>query len=108
MDSGITIPENIRTTLTTVPCIVVDASEGGDFFRETLMGVRHVGGIKEWGGYQRAKLIADLRDIYHLEAADVAAKLGLLTREVNRRYRASPSISLAGSPRALAAAGLGA
>lgn len=88
LGGGVEIPENVTTVLKAVPCIVVEEADGGAYFRETLMGIRHVGGIKEWGGYQRAKLIADLRDEHDLEAADVAAKLGLSTREVNRRYRA--------------------
>lgn len=85
---GVEVPAAVKDVLTAVPCVVIDPEEGTAHFRETLMGVRHVGGIKEWGGYQRAKLVADLRDKYHLEAGDVAAKLGLSTREVNRRYRA--------------------
>ena len=85
---GVPIPATVVDVLSSVPCIVVE-DEGQDaFFRETLMGIRHVGGIKQWGGYQRAKLIADLRDKHGLEGSDVAAKLGLSPREVNRRYRA--------------------
>ncbi len=88
LNGGVAIAPNVVSVLQAVPCVVIDRDEGTPHFRETLMGIRHVGGIREWGGYQRAKLIADLRDNYHLEAADVAAKLGLSTREVNRRYRA--------------------
>ena len=52
------------------------------------MGVRHVGGIKEWGGYQRAKLIVDLKDQHGLESTEIADRLGLSLQEVSRRYRA--------------------
>jgi hypothetical protein len=85
---GVEMPQSLLECMTQVPCLIVEPDEGGSFFKETLMGIRHVGGIKEWGGYQRAKLIADLRDVHHLDPSDVAAKLGLSTREVNRRYRA--------------------
>lgn len=85
---GVPLPERVVAVLDAVPCLVVDKEGQDAYFRETLMGIRHVGGIKEWGGYQRAKLIADLRDEHQVEPADVAAKLGLSTREVNRRYRA--------------------
>jgi hypothetical protein len=88
VDGGVEIPDEIIKTLRSVPCVVVDDSGQSQYFRETLMGIRHVGGIKEWGGYQRAKLVADLRDKHNLEGGMVAAKLGLSTREVNRRYRA--------------------
>lgn len=85
---GVEIPSNVIETLSEVPCIVFDDQENQAFFKETLMGIRHVGGIKQWGGYQRAKLISDLRDVHNVDAQDVAAKLGMSTREVNRRYRA--------------------
>jgi hypothetical protein len=52
------------------------------------MGVRHVSGIDQWGGYQRAKLVVELRDDFKLEAGEVAERLGMSTHEVNRRYRA--------------------
>jgi hypothetical protein len=87
-NGGVEIPPGVAATLEAVPCLIADEEGQDPYFRETLMGIRHVGGIKQWGGYQRAKLIADLRDGHNLEASDVAAKLGLSTREVNRRYRA--------------------
>jgi hypothetical protein len=88
ISGGVEMPQSLVECMERVPCLIVEADEGGSFFKETLMGIRHVGGIKEWGGYQRAKLIADLRDVHGLDPSDVAAKLGLSTREVNRRYRA--------------------
>lgn len=57
---GVEIPHGVEQTLRAVPCLVIEEEGRDAFFRETLMGIRHVGGIKEWGGYQRAKLIADL------------------------------------------------
>lgn len=88
LSGGVDIPRAVEAVLEGVPCLVADEEGQDPYFRETLMGIRHVGGIKQWGGYQRAKLIADLRDGHGLEAPEVAAKLGLSTREVNRRYRA--------------------
>ncbi len=87
-EAGVEIPPHVLATLQAVPCVVVDQAGQDPFFVETLMGIRHVGGIRQWGGYQRAKLIADMRDRHHLDAQTVAAKLGLSTQEVNRRYRA--------------------
>jgi len=87
-EAGVPIPPKIITTFGAVPCIVAEQDEEFPFFKETLMGIRHVGGIKQWGGYQRAKLIADLLDIHSLDAGEVGNKLGLSVQEVNRRYRA--------------------
>ena len=57
------------------------------------MGIRHVSGIKQWGGYQRASLIVMMRDKLDLEPSNVADRLGLSTNEVNRRYRAFKALS---------------
>lgn len=87
-NAGIEIPNNVTAVFDAVPCIVAADDPKFPFFRETLMGVRHVGGIKQWGGYQRAKLIVDLKDDHELEAPEIADRLGLSVQEVNRRYRA--------------------
>lgn len=46
-EGGVDIPQGVVERFNAVPCLVVD--EGGDtpFFREAIMGIRHVGGIKE-------------------------------------------------------------
>jgi len=87
-EAGIDIPESLVAVFNAVPCLVASNDGESQFFRETVMGIRHVGGIKEWGGYQRAKLIADMRDIHGLDAGTIAPRLGLNVQEVNRRYRA--------------------
>lgn len=78
---------DIEAILKKVPCVVNSDDESG-VFRLTLMGIRHVGGVNEWGGYQRAKLVCDMMDKLDLEAPEVADKIGLSVQEVNRRYRA--------------------
>lgn len=95
-EAGIDIPDKVTSTFDSVPCLVVDADGQEPYFREALMGIRHVGGIKQWGGYQRAKLIGDMRDTHGLELSDIAAKLGLSPREVNRRYRALKALEQMG------------
>jgi len=87
-DSGIDIPSEVVKVFDAVPCVVVENDGNVEYFKEALMGIRHVGGIREWGGYQRAKLIADMRDVHDIELGEVAQKLGLSANEVNRRYRA--------------------
>ncbi|RYG99029.1 MAG: hypothetical protein EON58_05270 [Alphaproteobacteria bacterium] len=86
--AGIDIPAKVLETLKAVPCIVAADEASFPYFKETLMGIRHVGGIRQWGGYQRAKLIADLRDVHDVDASAVSERLGLAIQEVNRRYRA--------------------
>lgn len=87
-DSGVDIPEEVVEVFENVPCVLVESDGQVEYFKETLMGIRHVGGIQEWGGYQRAKLIADLKDEHEVDLGEVAQKLGLSSMEVNRRYRA--------------------
>lgn len=86
-ESGFDVPEPILRTLQPVPVVVVEGEEDPAFF-ESLMGVRHVSGIREWGGYQRAKLVVALRDEHGLASSEVGDRLGMKVQEVNRRYRA--------------------
>ena len=71
-----------------LPAVAVELEGPDEVFRASLMGIRHVSGIKQWGGYQRAKLVAHMRDNLKLGTAEVAERLGMGAHEVNRRYRA--------------------
>ncbi|GAB3550875.1 hypothetical protein GCM10027404_18940 [Arthrobacter tumbae] len=86
-EAGVAIPPDVLDVLDAVPVIVTESDEGEVTYL-SIMGIRHVGGIKQWGGYQRAKLVGDLRDKHGLETNDVADRLGMTKHEVNRRYRA--------------------
>ncbi|WP_010411283.1 ParB/RepB/Spo0J family partition protein [Citromicrobium sp. JLT1363] len=86
-EGGIDVPDSVINVFGAVPCLIADG-DGEEFFKEALMGIRHVGGIKEWGGFQRAKLIADLKNTHKLESSDIADRLGMSVQEVNRRYKA--------------------
>jgi len=86
-EAGVTVPEFILKTLKAVPVIVIE-DEGDPAFYESLMGVRHVSGIRRWGGYQRAKLVVTLKDDRSLSSSEVADRLAMSAHEVNRRYRA--------------------
>lgn len=87
-DAGVVIPEQVVATFSAVPCIVIPSDGQNSYLREAIMGIRHVGGIKEWGGFQRAKLVADMKDIHGLDAGEISDRIGLSAIEVNRRYRA--------------------
>ena len=52
------------------------------------MGIRHIAGPKEWGAYQQAILVSELRDDEGLEFVQIAEMLGTSSIEASRRYRA--------------------
>lgn len=87
-DSGIPVPQTVLASLQKLPTYFAEDATTDQAFRASLMGIRHVSGIKEWGGYQRARLIIMMRDDLGLEASEVAERLALTTHEVNRRYKA--------------------
>lgn len=86
-EAGVSIPQNVVDVLDAIPVIVIESDDDAGTYL-AIMGIRHVGGIKQWGGYQRAKLVADLRDLHGYDTTDVADRLGMTKHEVNRRYRA--------------------
>lgn len=86
--SGAQVPQALLNTLKAVPVVIVPDDANDPALRESLMGIRHVSGIKEWGGYQRAQLVATLKDKYKLDSGEIAQRLGMSANEVNRRYRA--------------------
>jgi hypothetical protein len=86
--AGVAIDPSVLSSLQSLPVIKAEEGEPNAVFRASLMGIRHVSGIKQWGGYQRAKLVATMRDELKLEASEVADRIGMSTQEVNRRYRA--------------------
>jgi hypothetical protein len=86
--AGVHVDESVLASIAKLPVVVAEQDAADEAFRASLMGIRHVSGTKEWGGYQRAKLIVDMRDKLKLDAAEVAGRLGLSAHEVNRRFRA--------------------
>ena len=87
-DAGVEIDPELVAVLDALPVIAVPDAPESDALALSLMGVRHVGGVRQWGGYQRAKLVTELRDDFDQDTGDVAARLGMTAHEVNRRYRA--------------------
>jgi len=85
-EAGQEVDERVRNVFERVPVVLLESDDASDFL--SIMGVRHVGGAKQWGGYQSARLVAELRDDHDLSAGEVSLRLGLSVREVNRRYRA--------------------
>lgn len=88
--AGVDVRPGVLEVFDGIPATIVSAEdeENDPALILSLMGVRHVGGIREWGGYQRAKLVSELRDGFGLEPGEIASRLGMTAHEVNRRYRA--------------------
>jgi len=86
--AGVMVGDELVAVLDAVPVIAVTNSADDPALALSLMGVRHVGGVRQWGGYQRAKLVTELRDDFEFDTGEVAARLGMTAHEVNRRYRA--------------------
>lgn len=84
-NKGAPLDPTLTETFENVPVLIAHDAEAGDLL--AIMGIRHVGGPKEWGGYQSALLVYELRTDGTLSARETASKLGLETQEVNRRYK---------------------
>jgi len=61
-------------------------------YQKTLMAIRHVAGIREWGPYQQARLVVEMYDNEERAFGPVAQRIGISAREVGRRYRASKAL----------------
>lgn len=61
-------------------------------YQKTLMAIRHVAGIREWGPYQQARLVVEMFDQEEHAFGPVAQRIGISSREVARRYRASKAL----------------
>ena len=61
-------------------------------YQQTLMAIRHVAGIREWGPYQQAKLVVELFEKEQQGFGPVAQQIGISAKEVARRYRASKAL----------------
>lgn len=87
-EAGDTAPTDLLRTMKAIPILIISEGPNAKGVYESIMGIRHVSGIKHWGGYQRSRLIANLRDDIRIEPTEIAERLGMSVREVNRRYRA--------------------
>jgi hypothetical protein len=90
---SVDIPDEMLATLNELPVIIISGlEEERQAYRQTLMAIRHIAGISEWGPYQQAKLIVELFDKEEHQFGRVAQRIGISSREVARRYRASKAL----------------
>lgn len=88
---GLYLDPRVTEVFDEVPVLVAADASDDDIL--AIMGIRHVGGPKEWGGYQSGLLVFRLMSQPGLTARDVASRLGLTVNEVNRRYRAFSALT---------------
>jgi hypothetical protein len=83
----------VLATLTELSVIEIIGTEAERTkYQKTLMAIRHVAGIKEWGPYQQARLVVEMYDNEEGAFGPVAQRIGISAREVGRRYRASKAL----------------
>lgn len=88
-DGVITLTAAQKTSYSTVPCAVLSSSGSQLKHAErVIMGIRHIAGPKEWGAYQQALLVSELKDDENVEFKDIGQMLGISSVEAARRYRA--------------------
>ena len=91
-DGARQLAEQVLASLQSIPVVeIVGTPEERKAYQQTLMAIRHVAGVKEWGPYQQARLIVELYDKEKNFSA-VAKRIGISNKEVARRYRASKAL----------------
>jgi hypothetical protein len=88
-EGGSSVSEGLIRSFENLAAIVLKDGEDATLnLQHVLMGLRHVSGIKQWGGYQRAKLVVELVDDFQLSLGDAAKQISMSPKEASRRYRA--------------------
>lgn len=93
-DGSVDLSDEVQRSLEKLPVIIVSGEQKEkDNFHKTLMAIRHVSGIREWGAYQQAKLVVEMYEDEAESFSQVAKQIGISPQEVGRRYRASKALS---------------
>jgi hypothetical protein len=78
-----------RDSYSEIPCAILKSSGSSLKHAErVIMGIRHIAGPREWGAYQQALLVSELKDEEGLEFKNIGEMLGISSMEAARRYRA--------------------
>lgn len=81
-----TFNEQQLENFTQLECLLLNDDIAPEMAHLILPGLRHISGIKEWGPYQKAKVIVALRNS-GMNPQETAQSLGLHTRTANQAYR---------------------
>jgi len=88
-EGAIRLTSKQKVSFQTIPCAILKSD--GAMLRHAervIMGIRHIAGPKEWGAYQQALLVSELKDDEGQEFKDIGDMLGSSGVEAARRYRA--------------------
>jgi hypothetical protein len=92
-DGSVDMKPSVLQTLEHLPVIEIIGTEAERRdYQQTLMAIRHIAGIRQWGPYQQAKLVVELYEKGDKTFGSVAQQIGISAREVARRYRASKAL----------------
>lgn len=90
---ALTLRKEVLASIEEISVIEVTGSDAErSKYQKTLMAIRHVAGIREWGPYQQARLVVEMYDNDEHAFGPVAQRIGISAREVARRYRASKAL----------------
>jgi hypothetical protein len=88
------LKSEVLSSITEISVIEIIGTEAErSKYQKTLMAIRHVAGIKEWGPYQQARLVVEMYENEEGAFGPVAQRIGISSREVGRRYRASKHLN---------------
>jgi len=89
----ITLTADQKKSFSKIPGAIME-TEGGSFqnAERLIMGIRHIAGPREWGAYQQAHLILELKDEEGKDFKEIGDHLGISAVEVARRYRAMKAL----------------
>lgn len=85
-DGRETFGEEQIENFTKIPALLLDDEHESKTLQLVLPGLRHVSGIKDWGPYQRARAVHELRKS-GFSPQESAQSLGLSTQAANRLWR---------------------
>jgi hypothetical protein len=81
-----TFDDQQLNNFTNLECLLLNDDVAPEMAHLILPGLRHISGIKEWGPYQKAKVVIALRKS-GMSPQETAQSLGLGIREANQAYR---------------------
>lgn len=82
------LPQSLASANKALRVMLIEGSdEEVDHASEVIMGIRHVGGPRKWGGLQAAMMVVRLVDEKKFSVSQAGERLGISGIEANRRYR---------------------
>ena len=88
----ITLTAHQKKSFSRIPAAILHSDDSLENAERLIMGIRHISGPREWGAYQQAHLILELKDAEGKEFKEIGDHLGISAVEVARRYRAMKAL----------------